>query len=257
MLRPMTDEAELARRRTAMGKGVMGYVTEPHMHGQVGDRWWTCIAGSSTPDLNMALVHDANPALLDEPLAQFAQRRLPSLVMLAGRGKEVSGALPSSYAKVGELPVMEADLATLPCARDPRVRQATADDVETVTELLHQAYGFGREDAALATGPLTSPRDGIAIYLLEQDGTPVSTVTLCRADDTASVWSMATPEQHGRRGYGRALLADVLHRAHDDGATLGLLGATPAGLPLYEATGWVTAETWDLWTDAVSEQFTS
>jgi hypothetical protein len=47
----------------------------------------------------------------------------------------------------------------------------------------------------------------------------------------------------------------VLQLAYDDGATLGLLGATPAGLPLYEATGWRTEETWDLYTDAVSEQF--
>jgi predicted acetyltransferase len=68
---------------------------------------------------------------------------------------------------------------------------------------------------------------------------------------------MATPPQHARRGYARALLAAVLHHAREDGATLGLLGATPAGFPLYDATGWSTHETWDLYTDAVSEQFSS
>jgi GNAT superfamily N-acetyltransferase len=91
--------------------------------------------------------------------------------------------------------------------------------------------------------------------VLEEEGTPVATVTVCRAEEIASLRCMGTPERYGRRGYGRALLACVLQLAYDDGATLGLLGATPAGLPLYEATGWHTEETWDLYTDAVAEQF--
>jgi len=66
---------------------------------------------------------------------------------------------------------------------------------------------------------------------------------------------MGTPQRFGRRGYGKAILASVLDTAREDGAVLGLLGATPAGLPLYEATGWQTQETWDLFTDATSAQF--
>lgn len=40
-----------------------------------------------------------------------------------------------------------------------------------------------------------------------------------------------------------------------DGAEIGLLGATPAGLPLYEATGWRTVEQWRVFTNAASAQF--
>jgi GNAT superfamily N-acetyltransferase len=70
-----------------------------------------------------------------------------------------------------------------------------------------------------------------------------------------SVWAMATPPEFTRRGYGSALLAHVLQAGAADGATLGWLGATPAGLPMYEATGWRTVEEWRVFTNSSSVQF--
>ncbi|MDT7539029.1 MAG: hypothetical protein QOI82_2614 [Actinomycetota bacterium] len=239
-----------------MGRGVTPWLTEPHMWGEQTGRSWSLITGSATPDLNMVLVYDDDPELLTEPLAQIDKRGCPSLLMLAGPGKELAHALPSSYSGVGQMPIMAADLATVPRKHNARVREAVAADVDAVTELIAEAYGFPRDIAELAAAPLNaSVSAGMSIYLLEDDGRPVSTVTACRSDEAVSLMSMATPERFGRRGYGRALLAAVLQIAYDDGATLGLLGATPAGLPLYEATGWHTQESWDLYTDAVSEQF--
>lgn len=92
-------------------------------------------------------------------------------------------------------------------------------------------------------------------WLLEENGQAVSTVATCLVDDSVSLWAMGTPERFGRRGYARALLAAVLDRARKDGAKLGLLGATPAGQPLYEATGWRTVEDWQIFTNATSAQF--
>ncbi|MDT7571411.1 MAG: N-acetylglutamate synthase [Actinomycetota bacterium] len=251
----MTDEAELARRRTLMGRGVMPWLTESHMWGEQTGRSWALITGTPTPDINLVLVYDDDPQLLTEPLAQIDKRGCPSLLMLAGPGKQLAGALPSSYTGVGEMPIMAADLATVPRQADLRVRQATAADIDAVADLISEAYGFDRDIGLLAAAPLRAPSSGMSIYLLEDEGQPVSTVTMCRAEDVAGLWCMGTPERYGRRGYGRALLAAVLQIAYDDGATLGLLGATPAGLPLYEATGWRTEETWELFADAVSEQF--
>jgi GNAT superfamily N-acetyltransferase len=204
----------------------------------------------------MVLVYDDDAELLTEPLAQIDKRGCPSLLMFAGPGKELAGAVPPSYTNVGEMPIMAADLATVPRQPDPRVRKATAADVDTVADLIADAYGFARDIAQLAAAPLESASMApMSIYVLEDDGQVVSTVTACRVEDVVSLWCMGTPERFGRRGYGRALLAAVLQIAYDDGATLGLLGATPAGLPLYEATGWHTEESWDLYADAVSEQF--
>ena len=41
----------------------------------------------------------------------------------------------------------------------------------------------------------------------------------------------------------------------EGGCTVGLLGATPAGQPLYESTGWTTLEPWDIYVNGDSAQF--
>jgi GNAT superfamily N-acetyltransferase len=249
-------EVDLAHRRTMMGTGAQGWVSSPSMFGSVGARSWSVLTGSLAPDMNMALIHSADPELLVEPLTQLAQRACPSLLMLAGAGKSLADQLPASFLAVGSMPIMAADLSSSPRASDPRVRRAGREDEATVTDLLAEAYGFDREVAALATAPLLAEGSTVmSIWLLEVGGEAVSTVTTIRVEDSVSVWCMGTPQRFGRRGYGKAILASVLDTAREDGAVLGLLGATPAGLPLYEATGWQTQETWDLFTDATSAQF--
>jgi len=76
-----------------------------------------------------------------------------------------------------------------------------------------------------------------------------------RVGDAFTLWCMSTPERFGRHGFGRALLADTMARAASDGVKVGLLGATPAGKPLYDATGWTTLETWEIYTNGESAQF--
>ena len=65
-------------------------------------------------------------------------------------------------------------------------------------------------------------------------------------DGVVSIWTMSTPERFRRQGYARALLETVLAEAVAEGAHTGVLGATPAGFPLYDATGWKTVDEWQL-----------
>lgn len=51
-----------------------------------------------------------------------------------------------------------------------------------------------------------------------------------------SVWMMGTPARFARRGYA-------------------LLGATPAGQPLYEATGWRSVDEWQVFPNSTPAQF--
>ena len=44
-------------------------------------------------------------------------------------------------------------------------------------------------------------------------------------------------------------------RAAADGVSVGLLGATPAGKPLYDATDWTTMQDWQIYTTSESAQF--
>lgn len=159
-------------------------------------------------------------------------------LLLAGPGKSRAGDLTETWTEVGEMPMMAIDLADAPLAPDARVRRAGPADVDVVTSLLADAYGMEAEIARIPAAVHTTPSDTITIWLLEQGGEAVSTVTACRDDDVVSLWCMATPVRFERRGFGRALLGAVLQDYLTQGVATGLLGATPAGLPLYEAAGW-------------------
>ena len=105
-------EDELARRRTMMGTGAMGWVSSPTMFGSVSARSWALLSGSPSPDMNMVLIHSADPESLVEPLTQIAQRNCPALLMLAGAGKTLADQLPTSFRPVGSMPIMTVDIAS-------------------------------------------------------------------------------------------------------------------------------------------------
>jgi GNAT superfamily N-acetyltransferase len=246
---------EHVRRRTAMGRGILPWVSGPSMLGRVDEGSWLVLSGSSSPDMNLAFLYREDPDALTEALTEIEDRGLSALVMLAGEGKRLAPLVPPAFQPVGEMPMMSKRLDG-PDVEDDRVRRATAADRPAVNQLIHGAYGLPQDAIELATAPLEGPDDGpLAIWVLEQDGEPVSAVTTTRIEDTVGLWTMATPPEHQRKGYGRALLAAVLSDARRDGAALGLLGATPAGLPLYRSTGWEIDEEWDLYVNATSEQF--
>jgi GNAT superfamily N-acetyltransferase len=247
---------EIRRRRAAMGRGTLGWVTSSDMVGEIDERRWLLLSGAPSPDMNMLLMQVDDGQLLEESLAQIEERDLQPLVMLADEGKALADRVPKAFAHVGQMPIMSKPLDGEPADRDPRVRRATAADRDVATELIVQAYGMTREVAQYATAPLLHDNgDRMSLWLMEDRGEAVSTVTVARDGDVAALWSMATPPSQQRKGYGRALLATVLGQAQRDGARLGVLGATPAGYPLYEATGWLTYETFELFVGGESEQF--
>jgi len=249
------DEDTLALRRTQMGLAIQGWTAEPPAIGEVGTGYWVNLSGAPSPDVNMVLVHTADPAGLGRTVELVAVMACPTMLMLAGPGKGTRSSLDDGWQAVGSLPFMSIDLDEASRPGDVRVRQAGANDYDVVVDLIAAAYGMAREIAGLAAEPLRRSDDVMKTWLLVEDGHAVSTVITCAVDDTVSVWCMATPPRFERRGFGRALLADVLGRGREGGAEIGLLGATPAGRPLYEATGWTVLEEWDLYLKGESAQF--
>jgi GNAT superfamily N-acetyltransferase len=152
------------------------------------------------------------------------------------------------------MPFMAGDLAGMTLATDVRVRQATPVDLDAMTQLMSDAYGIAPE---VARGCISATFNGkhMTMWLLENDGVPMSCCMTARHEDAVSVWCMSTPERFGRRGYGRAVLAHALAEARADGAELGLLGATPAGERLYQSTGWQALEQWAVFVNSTSAQF--
>jgi GNAT superfamily N-acetyltransferase len=240
-----------------MGHVAAAMATGEGMDCCVEPGWWLTLSGAPSPDVNMVLVHERDEATLGRALDRIAAMRCPALLMLAGDGVALAEAVPAGWDRVGAMPIMSLDVAGAPTRPDPRVRQAGPDDVEVVKELIAEAYGIDRDVVALMTRHIVDGDGTLRTWLLEDDGAAVSTVMTGRVQDSVSLWCMGTPGRFSRRGHGRAILGAVLDWAAADGATTGLLGATPAGLPLYAATGWQVVEEWEIYLNATSAQFSS
>jgi GNAT superfamily N-acetyltransferase len=246
---------DLAARRTQMGQAITGIFASAGAVTELRRGSWLALSGIASADMNMALLHERDDAALAQALERIDEAGCPAIVMLAGEAVDLAPALPAPWSPVGAMPIMTIDLAAAPTARDPRVRRARQRDADAACALLAGAYLM--EDSHvryMVESVLASEATG-RLWLLVEDGEPVSTVVSGRIEDTVSLWSMATPPQFARKGYGRALLAEVLRWATEDGAAVGLLGATPAGEPLYRASGWTIAEHWQLYINASSVQF--
>jgi N-acetylglutamate synthase-like GNAT family acetyltransferase len=221
---------------------------------EVGADYWIALSGVPSPDMNTSLVSSRSTGVVARVLEQVEEAGVPSLFMLAGacRSEELAG----PWQHVGEMPFMASDLEAGNLGADPRVRQAGSQDLDVVCALMGDAFGLAVELIVEVTaGVLRDDNGPTKILVLEEEGVAVSAVLTSFVDDAVTVWCMSTPERFARRGYGRAILADCLLRARSDGARVGLLGATPAGKPLYDATGWITLEYWRLFASAESVQF--
>jgi GNAT superfamily N-acetyltransferase len=219
-----------------------------------GVGYWIAVSGVPSPDLNTSLVSSASTGVVARVLEQVTEAGVPSLFMLAGECQ--SEGLAAPWQPVGEMPFMASDLDADYLGADSRVRQAHSHDVDVVCALMGDAFGLAVELLVDVTaGVLNDDNGATKILVLEEEDVAVSAVLTSLVDDAVTVWCMSTPERFARRGYGRAILADSLLRAKSDGARVGLLGATPAGKPLYDATGWVTLEHWRLFASAESVQF--
>jgi GNAT superfamily N-acetyltransferase len=237
------NEAELSLRRGQMGRSARTLLgLGPHSVQDQGPGYWVALSGAPSPELNMALVASAEPAAIATTLRKVEESGYPTLFMLAGGSRHSE--LGAPWQHVGDMPFMASAMSEEHLTRDERVRRATADDFEAVSELLGTSFGLARELSDLMAGLVKLEVTVGTIWLLVEEDTPVSTVLTSIVDDTVCVWCMATPQRFARRGYGRAILADVLLRAKLEGASIGLLGATPAGKALYDSTGWTTLEDW-------------
>jgi hypothetical protein len=242
---------ELERLRSLMGQSIQGWSTEPSAVGEVGDGYWAVLSGAPSPDVNLALVWSPAPDALRRPLDLIEQIGAPALLNIAGDAAVQT--IGDEWQPVGTMPFMAVDIGATPTAADPRVRRAGPADLTTVVDLLAESYGMAPEIASVAVRPVVERTDadaGIHFWLLEDDDVAVSTVMTGQVDDIVSVWCMGTPGRFARRGYARALLAHVLDHASRRRAELGLLGATPAGKPLYDNTGWQTLEEWQIYVNA-------
>ncbi len=246
------NPAEISVRRIQMGQAAGALLLGgPGPIVDEGEDYWIALSGAQSPDMNMSLV--SGREAVESTLDRVTESGIPSLFMLAGECESVE--LVAPWQQVGEMPFMASVLDSDHLLSDPRVRQATSDDLDATCAVMCEAFGLTTEMMIDVIGGVLSDTSGpTKIWILIEDDVVVSAVLTSIVADAVTVWCMSTPERFTRRGFGRAILADALHRARADGAKIGLLGATPAGKPLYDSTGWDTLEHWRMFASAKSAQ---
>lgn len=213
------------------------------------------VARSPLPgaDVNMACV--CGPSAVEQLTAVLELLEDRSAVVLVGAA-DADAVAPAARAagltEAGRAPVMVLHLDASRLSRDPRVRRAADEaDLEQVRALRRETFAL--EDDVLRDRLTEVPTVGV--WLLENEGLPVSVVVTDREGDLVGVRGMGTPHPFEHQGFGHHLLEHALAVNADEGARRAYLVATAAGEPLYEHLGFVTIERVAVWVKGTSSEF--
>jgi GNAT superfamily N-acetyltransferase len=201
---------------------------------------WLALTGEASADLNMGCVLDgpAAAALLDSYVAEIDGLR--TIILLENPSPELlEQATRAGAAHLGEVPTMVWQRTVVergPVDLKLDVRPASTDlEVDAAIALVSEAFSLDLDMCRRVIGPMRhSPI--ATIWLGEKGGEVVGAGLTLATGEIVGVYCMATPERHQRQGIGRAVLAGLMthHLTQGAGTTRFLLGATEAGLHLYE-----------------------
>lgn len=104
-------------------------------------------------------------------------------------------------------------------------------------DVVARGYGMPREIATRLVTERTIADPAFAVLLGRVGGEPVSTAILSVTGRTAGVYTVGTPPEHRRRGYGAALTWAVVEEGRRRGCDHAALQASADGRPVYAAMG--------------------
>jgi GNAT superfamily N-acetyltransferase len=248
LFRPVSGKpgSPLDNLRASIGRQLQPWTTSGEMG--VGDTWWTMASGSPFAATNMSLIYGGSDDSLDSALEVVSRREVPSIAVLSGAGLAQAGRLlDRGFAFVGANPIMA-------IALDPtQTKSALSDglevrrvyvkkDTDMIVTLLQESFELPFEVCTFFVSPEIALSPEVYFWLLFDQGQPVCTVTTTAEEGILGIKSMATPPSAQRKGYGKALLSQVLLEHAQQGERIGLLSATLAGEPLYRRLGFEVVE---------------
>jgi hypothetical protein len=252
------DVWEAARRDLAI---VAAFLDDPHL--VLRRRAVLAISGGPTADFNMAMLDVASDdvAVLREFVARVRTAGVQALFMLSSASSARLAAIAReeglSEAAGGPLMLLmgeprnalPTDTFAIEQVTEPRRLSSVVDLVSSAFGLDHAWVGKTFSAPSLLNAP------GVHYFLATKDGSPLSTVMTTTGKGPVGIWNMATAPERQRQGAGRAVLHAAIdyHRAR--GKNSFYLIATPAGKPLYDATGFTTVDELAIWVAGHSEQF--
>lgn len=211
--------------------------------------------------------------LTDEPLGDFNRLTLGAdpqaeefLIRSAARAKERGRPLTAvispnvverlrpvatrlGFAAVGAAPLMvlRSDVA-VPAGRPTKVDRAVGPELVGVAgDLIAAAFDTPRDVIARCIDVCMTKTGDVETYIAWDDESPMCTVSVTRTGDTGGISLMATPPEHQRKGFGRALLSQVINDYRRRGVERFHLGATEAGRRLYDALGFELVADLPVW----------
>lgn len=114
-----------------------------------------------------------------------------------------------------------------------------AAGVEAHCDLASRSFGMPIELARVLVTEDTLADPALTVLIGRVAGEPVSTAIVGVTGRTAGVYSVGTPPEHQRRGYGEALTWAAIDAGVRQGADHSILQASPSGRPVYERMGYV------------------
>jgi len=224
---------------------------------------------SGAPGLELHMTRSCVLGLTDEPLADFNRLTLGAdpdaegfLVRSIARAKERGRPLLATMSpralrvlaptatrlgltRVGAAPLMvlRAESAIRP-GRPVKVTRALGPGLVGIAgDLAAAAFDEPRDVISRSIDVCVTETAGFETYIAWYNEGPRSAVTVTPTGNTAGISLMATPPEHQRKGFGRALLTHVIEDYRGRGVTRFHLGATEAGRTLYASVGFeVVAE---------------
>ena len=196
------------------------------------------ISPDREPDLEeiTALADDARP--WDVPWSIHVRGTAPAALMEAAAGYGLTEAATEPFM------VLDADRAPRadPLPRGLRVRPVGADETERYARATAAGFEAPFELFELFADPTFARAETMTCFLAEVDGVAVGTGFAATAGDLRGLFNIAVLPEHRRRGYGRAITAELCRVAFDSGARAVFLASSPMGESVYRSLGFRAVE---------------
>lgn len=206
------------------------------------------VTGEPVPDLNMAVVWSSLNS--NEAISEYASllraRRVPGLLLMRGSANPslLTCAEAAGFAPAATLPLMIRHARALPT----RLPKGTVERVETVEQLcsintlISQAFEIPLESAQRAFSPALLEDPSFVAFGLVRDGASACSLHSTRQGTSVGLWSLGTPPETQRKGFGRDALVGAMEWHAARGAESFYLISTPAGQHLYQQIGFEVYE---------------
>ena len=191
----------------------------------------------------------ANPTDVIELLDAVSDTGVPhSLQLPAGSTRLRALARERAMSREDDIPLMH--LAGKPRESNRsalRIRRLTPEDAAVHADIAARGFDAPVEVFAALVGQPLASTDGLAYYVGEVDGNPVTTGLGLTVGDHVGIFNIATPAEHRRHGYGAAITAHIVRDGYAAGARWAWLQSSKDGYSTYKRLGFTTVATWECW----------